>query len=109
MKMRGKLRMKTKKLSPTVLASVVTDVSKPYYLLSTDCTLKYEYDDSGRTDKITGYKYWFIQDNSEPFQVALPSELNKNLKIFIGYKFQNLEAYDFNGALYFRAESIQLF
>ncbi|MGQ7596347.1 hypothetical protein ACTGVC_07635 [Streptococcus suis] len=98
--------MKTKKLSPSVLASVVTDVSKPYYLLSTDYTLKFKYDDNGRTDKITGYKYWFIQDNSEPFQVALPAELNKNLKIF---KFQNLEAYDFNGTIYFRAESIQLF
>lgn len=107
--MRGKLRMKTKKLSPSVLASVVTDVSKPYYLLSTDYTLKFKYDDNGRTDKITGYKYWFMQDNSEPFQVALPAELNKNLKIFIGYKFQNLEAYDYNGAIYFRAESIQLF
>ncbi len=52
--------MKTKKLSPSVLASVVTDVSKPYYLLSTDYTLKFKYDDNGRTDKIAGYKYWFM-------------------------------------------------
>ena len=99
--------MKLQKLSSTVLAGVVTDTKEPYYLINTEPILQYEYSDNQRTDKIIGYKYWFIQKHTEPFQIKFPAELNKNIKVFEGYKIENLEAFEIDGNVYFRANSIQ--
>ncbi|WP_156010883.1 hypothetical protein [Streptococcus ruminantium] len=101
--------MKLPKLSPSSLAGVVTDTKEPYFLLSSEPTLQFEYKDNQRTDNIVGYKYWFIQNHTEPFQVKFSSKLNNNLKKFEAYKLLNLEAFEIDGNVYFRAESIQNF
>lgn len=101
--------MKLPKLSPSSLASVVTNTKEPYFLLSNEPILQFEYKENQRTDKVVGYKYWFIQHQTEPFLVKFSSELNKNLKKFEGYKMLNLEAFEIDGNVYFRADSIQSF
>lgn len=68
----------------------------------------YKYEDSHRTDSVSGYRYWFIQDGLNPFRVKFSEKLSEGLNAFDQVTFDELEGIEIKGNVYFRAKGVKL-
>lgn len=67
---------------------------------------QYKYVDKQRTDEITGYKLWFVQEGLNPFVVKFDKkpELPPFLSIV---EFENLQGIEVRSNIYFKADSLK--
>lgn len=73
-------------------------------MLTEEAYLMKKFIDDKPTDEVEWYRYWFIQEGNEPFEVKIKVPLT-NLVFLNGYIFENLEATLFDNNVYFRANS----
>ena len=68
--------------------------------------VQHEYVENKRTDKITGYKVWFIQEGLNPFSVKFEKE--PNLPSFLALvELENLQGIEIRNNVYFKATHIK--
>ncbi len=78
----------------------------------TQCTTsfietQYEYVDRQRTDNITGYKLWFVQEGLNPFTVKFEKE--PTLPPFLSIvEFDNLQGIEIRNNVYFKADGFKV-
>lgn len=107
---RGEMNMKKKfKKSgySTKLAEEYIEKSNAIHSISTELEEQYKYEDSKRTDEITGYKAHFSQKDLPPFIVKFEKkiELPEYLSIV---SFENLQAIEIGYNVYFKADDIKV-
>lgn len=68
---------------------------------------QYKFVDKQRTDEITGYKLWFVQESLNPFVVKFDKqpELPPFLSIV---EFENLQGIEIRSNVYFKADSLKV-
>lgn len=88
-------------------ASQYNETALPSQLLTVDPYLMKKYVDGKPTDEVEWYRYWFIQEGNEPFEVKMKVQITDPLFLH-GYIFENLEATLFDNNVYFRAESAKV-
>lgn len=88
-------------------ASQFVNLNEVCISLSTEFRKTFKYVDGKRTDEISGYKAWFVQEGTDPFEVKFASE-PKLPKFGSEVKLLNLEACIFNNNVYFRASGLKL-
>lgn len=85
-------------------ASQYIDVESAALLLTTEAIPMKKFEDNKPTDVVEFYRYWFLQEGTEPFEVKLKEELSS--PTYLGnYVFENIEATLFNNNVFFRADS----
>ena len=78
----------------------------------TQCTTsfiekQYEYVDRQRTDNITGYKLWFVQEGLNPFTVKFEKE--PTLPPFLSIvEFDNLQGIEIRNNVFFKADGFKV-
>lgn len=80
-------------------------IEKPIISLSKVAVPQYRWENSGRTNDIIGYKSWFIQEGTEPFEVKF--ETKPTLPPFLAeVELENLEGCEVRGYVYFKAKGV---
>ncbi|NIK77953.1 hypothetical protein FHS15_003091 [Paenibacillus castaneae] len=80
---------------------------KPIISVSSQVETQYNWIDGKRTDEVTGYKLFFIQEGVTPFAVKL--EKKPSLPLFLSeIKLDKLEAIEIRSNVYFRSEGVRL-
>lgn len=88
------------------LVTTYLDTAKPIRNASTELTPQYEWVDNKPTDKIVGYRAWFIQEGVDPFTIKFTNKVK--LPKYLGkVEFDGLEACEVRNNVYFRAESVK--
>ncbi|MGG1638730.1 hypothetical protein [Paenibacillus sp. NRS-1760] len=83
----------------------ISDV-KPIISVSSEVETQYNWIDGKRTDLVTGYKLFFIQEGVTPFAVKF--EKKPSLPPFLSeIKLDKLEAIEIRSNVYFRAEGVR--
>lgn len=68
--------------------------------------VQHEYVENKRTDKITGYKVWFVQEGLNPFSVKFEKE--PRLPSFLALvELENLQGIEIRNNVYFKATGIK--
>ena len=68
---------------------------------------QYKYVDKQRTDEITGYKLWFVQEGLNPFTVKFDKQ--PELPTFLAIiEFENLQGIEIRSNVYFKADSLKV-
>jgi len=90
-----------------VIARKFINSSVPTKCVTTFIETQYEYVDQQRTDKIKGYKLWFIQEGLNPFTIKF---INKPvLPPFLSIvEFENLQAIEIRSNVYFKADGLKV-
>lgn len=107
-KLKGSVFMKRRNTSgySAKLVTTYLDMAKPIRNLSTELTPQYEWVDNKPTDKIVGYRAWFIQEGVDPFTIKFTNKVK--LPKYLGKaEFDGLEACEVRNNVYFRAESVK--
>jgi|GEM_PF-206842 len=80
---------------------------KPIISVSSEVETQYNWVDGKRTDEVTGYKLFFIQDGVPPFLVKF--EKKPSLPPFLSeIQLDKLEAIEIRSNVFFRAEGIKI-
>lgn len=88
------------------LATTYISEDKPVISLSTEVETQHVWNNGQRTDKISGYQAWFVQEGLEPFKVKF--ENNPQLPQFLSaVHLKDLEACQVRNNIYFRANGIE--
>lgn len=82
--------------------------TSPVYSVSTQLTKQYKWIDNKPTDKVVGYKAFFIQEGlDEPLVIKFEKEIN--LPPFLSVvEFDNLQACEVRNKVYFKADGLKL-
>lgn len=68
---------------------------------------QYKYVDKHRTDEITGYKLWFVQEGLNPFVIKFDKE--PELPPFLSIvEFENLQGIEIRSNVYFKADTLKV-
>ncbi|MGO3096117.1 MAG: hypothetical protein ACTIIY_08380 [Lacticaseibacillus paracasei] len=92
--------------SPEVAEDYI-DSKKPVIFLSSFVEKQFKYEDNHRTNEVSGYKYWFVQEGLNPFSVKFSEELNEGLNLLDEVFFVELEGIEIRGNVYFRAKDVK--
>ncbi|MCM3269012.1 hypothetical protein [Paenibacillus elgii] len=80
---------------------------KPIINVSSVIETNYNWIDGKRTDEVTGYKLYFVQEGVNPFAVKFVTK--PSLAPFLSeVKLDNLEAIEIRSNVYFRSEGVRL-
>lgn len=90
----------------TDTAATYVDQSQPVYSLSVELEPQHKWQNNEPTEEITGYRAWFSQEGSEPFQVKFATQV-KLPQYLAKAKFDQLEACEVRGQVYFRATELK--
>ncbi|AZR98430.1 TPA: hypothetical protein ACGOYL_000867 [Streptococcus suis] len=71
--------------------------------LSPQAEVRMKYVDNAPTNEIDSYRYWFVIEGQQPFEVKFSNP--QNIEQFDEIKFENPEACNVRGNIYFRANS----
>lgn len=84
------------------------DQSKPLYFLSSFVEKQFEWENNQRTDTISGYRYWFVQDGVNPFRIKFKDELKEIPAILSEVKIPDLEGIEVKNKVYFKANKLEV-
>lgn len=84
------------------LARQCISIEEEVRLLTLKAQLVRKFVDDKATDEIEWYKYWFIQEGSEPFEVKLKAELT-DTSFLDKMIFDGIEATVYKNNIFFRA------
>ncbi|URJ47068.1 hypothetical protein MF628_001665 [Paenibacillus polymyxa] len=80
---------------------------KPIINVSSEVETQYNWIDGKRTDEVTGYKLYFVQEGVNPFAVKFVTK--PSLTPFLSeVKLDKLEAIEIRSNVYFRSEGMRL-
>ncbi|BCK44108.1 hypothetical protein DAT299_16720 [Streptococcus suis] len=71
--------------------------------LSPQAEIRMKYIDNAPTNDIDSYRYWFVIEGQQPFEVKFSNP--QNIEQFDEIEFENPEACNVRGNIYFRANS----
>lgn len=81
-------------------------VDKPIINVSSEVETQYNWIDGKRTDEVTGFKLYFVQEGVPPFAVKF--EKQPSLPLFLSeIKLDKLEAIEIRSNVYFRSEGVR--
>ncbi|EHS59315.1 hypothetical protein [Paenibacillus sp. Aloe-11] len=102
--------MKTKNLQnsySTATAKQYIQDTKPIIIVSSEVEIQYNWIDGKRTDEVTGYKLYFVQEGVNPFAVKFVTK--PSLPPFLSeVKLEKLEAIEIRSNVYFRSEGVRV-
>lgn len=79
----------------------------PVHCTTSYIETQYKYVDKQRTDEITGYKLWFVQEGLNPFVVKFDKQ--PELPPFLAIvEFENLQGIEIRSNVYFKADSLKV-
>lgn len=90
----------------TDTAATYVDQSQPIHSLSVELELQHKWQNNQPTNEVTGYKAWFSQEGSEPFQVKFATQVRLP-QYLAKVEFDQLEACEVRGQVYFRATALK--
>ncbi|MNW65729.1 hypothetical protein D3C74_441380 [compost metagenome] len=80
---------------------------KPIISVSSEVETQYNWIDGKRTDEVTGYKLYFVQEGVNPFAVKFVKK--PSLAPFLSeVKLDKFEAIEIRSNVYFRSEGVRL-
>lgn len=91
----------------TAIAQQYIQDTKPIIVVSSEVEIQYNWIDGKRTDEVTGYKLYFVQEGVNPFAVKFVTK--PSLPPFLSeVKLDKLEAIEIRSNVYFRSEGVQV-
>lgn len=90
------------------VAGKYIDQNKPLYIVSTFVEKQFNWVNNQRTDEVTGYRYWFIQDGVNPFRIKFTEELKELPPFQSEVKIPDLEAIEVRNKVHFKASMLEV-
>lgn len=89
------------------VAGEYIEENEAIYSVSVELEEQFKFVDNKKTDEVTGYKAWFIQEGLPPFVVKFEKKISlpKYLSIIT---FENLQGIEVNYNVYFKADDIKV-
>ncbi|MBB2507474.1 hypothetical protein G5S33_00865 [Staphylococcus cohnii subsp. cohnii] len=97
-------RFKKNGYSSEVAKRYVED--KDIYFVSSFPEVQFKYENDQRTNEITGYKYYFLQEGLNPFIIKFEDEIKELPPFLSKVTIENLEGIEIRSNVYFKAQSI---
>ncbi len=91
--------------SETTANSYLSD-KKPIISVSAEIEIQNKWVEGKRTEEVTGYKLFFVQEGVNPFAVKF-AEKPKLPKFLSEVALEKLEAIEIRSRVYFRAEAVE--